>query len=93
MRWTGRDAIKQAHAAAHATIFKNSTLSIGDTTIRFLTPDMAVVRSVWSLSGQTDRGGKQEPTRTGVLTHVMTRTAGHCLIVISQNTDIVKPDN
>ena len=93
MRWIGREAIKQAHAASHATIFKNSTLSIGDTTIHFLTPDIAVARSLWSLSGQTDRGGKEEAPRTGILTHVLTRTAGHWVIVTSQNTDIIKPNN
>ena len=93
MRWIGREAIKQAHAATHATIFKNSTLTIGDTTVRFLTPDIAIARSIWSLSGQTDRAGKEEATRTGILTHVLTRTAGHWVIVISQNTDIIKPNS
>jgi uncharacterized protein (TIGR02246 family) len=93
MRWIGRETIKQAHAATHATIFKNSTLTIGDTTVRFLTPDIAIARSVWSLSGQTDRGGKEEPTRTGILTHVLTRAAGNWVIVASQNTGIVKPNN
>lgn len=90
MRWIGREAIQKAHAASHATIFKSSTLTIGDTTVRFLTPDIAIARSVWSLSGQTDRSGKEEPARTGILTHVLTRTAGHWLIVTSQNTDIIK---
>ena len=93
MRWIGREAIKQAHAATHATIFKNSTLSIGETTVRFLTSDIAITRSVWSLSGQTDRGGKMEPARTGILTHVLTRAAGNWVIVASQNTGIVKPNN
>jgi uncharacterized protein (TIGR02246 family) len=41
MRWVGRDAIEKHHAASHATIFKTSTLKIGDTTVRFLKPDVA----------------------------------------------------
>src|ERR1039457_5586894 len=36
MRRVGRDEITKAHAAVHATIFKTSTLKIGETTIRFL---------------------------------------------------------
>jgi uncharacterized protein (TIGR02246 family) len=91
IRWIGREAIKQAHAATHATIFKNSALSIGDTTIRFLTPDIAIARSLWSLTGQTERNGKVGPKRTGILTHVIVKTAGHWLIVMSQNTDVVNP--
>jgi uncharacterized protein (TIGR02246 family) len=88
----GREAIKKAHAASHATIFKMSTLKIGDTTVRFLKPDVAVARSVWALSGMTSENGQVAPTRTGILTHVLIRTDGHWLIVETQNTDIVKPN-
>jgi len=91
MRWVGRDAIKQRHAASHATIFKSSTLKIGDTTLRFLKTDIATARSVWTLSGITSESGEPVPTRTGILTHVLARIVGHWLIVLSQNTDISKP--
>jgi uncharacterized protein (TIGR02246 family) len=91
IRWVGRDAIKQHHAASHATIFKTSTLKIGDTTIRFLKPDVATARSVWILSGMTSENGQVAPTRTGILTHVLARIDGRWLIVLSQNTDIAKP--
>jgi hypothetical protein len=37
--------------------------------------------------------GMREPARTGILTHVLLRTAGHWLIVNSQNTDIVKSNS
>jgi len=91
MRWVGRDAIKQHHAASHATIFKSSTLKIGDTTIRFLKTDVATARSVWTLSGITSESGQPAPTRTGILTHVLARIDGHWLIVLTQNTDFAKP--
>ena len=91
MRWVGRDAIKQHHAASHATIFKSSTLKIGDTTLRFLKTDVATARSVWTLSGITSESGQLAPTRTGILTHVLARIDGHWLIVLTQNTDIAKP--
>src|SRR5580704_15747215 len=91
MRWVGRDAIKQHHAASHATIFKSSTLKIGDTTLRFLKADVATARSIWTLSGITSESGQLSPTRTGILTHVIARIDGHWLIVLTQNTDITKP--
>jgi len=91
MRWLGREAIKQAHAAVHATMFKTSTLKTGDTTVRFLTPDVAIARSVWSLAGITAANGQLAATRTGILTHVLMRADGHWLITLSQNTDIVTP--
>jgi uncharacterized protein (TIGR02246 family) len=91
MRWVGRDAIKKHHAESHATIFKTSTLKIGDTTVRFLKPDVATARSVWTLSGMTSQNGQVAPTRSGILTHVLARIDGHWLIVLTQNTDIAKP--
>jgi uncharacterized protein (TIGR02246 family) len=91
MRWVGREAIRQHHAASHATIFKTSTLKIGDTTVRFLKPDVAIARSVWALSGMTSENGQVAAARAGILTHVLLKTDGHWLIVASQNTDIVKP--
>ena len=91
MRWVGRDAIKQHHAASHATIFRSSTLKIGDTTVHFLRADVATARSVWTLSGITSETGQLVPTRTGILTDVLERIDGHWLIVLTQNTDIAKP--
>ncbi len=91
MRWVGRDAIKQHHAASHATIFKSSTLKIGNTTVRFLKADVATTRSGWMLSGITSETGQIAPTRTGILTHVLERIDGRWLIVLTQNTDIAKP--
>jgi len=91
MRWVGRDAIKQHHAASHATYFKSSTLKIGNTTVRFLKGEVATSRSVWTLSGITSETGLLAPSRTGILTHVLERIDGHWLIVLTQNTDIAKP--
>jgi uncharacterized protein (TIGR02246 family) len=90
MRWVGHHAIKQHHAASHATIFKSSTLKIGDTTIRFLKPDVATARSVWQLSGISSPSGQPAPPRTGILTNVLIRIDGHWLIELTQNTDIIK---
>jgi uncharacterized protein (TIGR02246 family) len=93
MRWVGREEIKKAHAASHATIFKTSTLKIGETTIRFLKPDVATARSVWTLSGLISANGQVAATRTGILTHVLVRTDGNWLIVLTQNTDIATPSS
>jgi uncharacterized protein (TIGR02246 family) len=91
VRWVGREEITKAHAAVHATIFKASTLKIGETTIRFLKPDVATARSVCTLTGQMLPNGQVAPTRTVILTHVLVRTDGHWLIMLTQNTDIVQP--
>src|ERR1700733_91233 len=93
MRWVCREEIKNAHSASHATIFKTSTLKLGETTVRFLKPDVATARSVSPLSGQMSVNGQVAPTRTGILSHVLVRTDGRWQIVMSQNTDIARPSD
>ncbi len=87
--WKGRSEIKQAHETSHANMFKNSKLSISETSIRFLKPDVAVVRSEWELVGHTDPQGETLSPRKGILTNVVTEEGGRWVIVASQNTDIM----
>ena len=91
MRWIGREAIKQAHIASHSKMFKTSTLKLDDTSIKFLKPDVAFARSLWSLSGIVSPNGEIIPPRKGILTHVLVKTGTQWLIAVTQNTDIVKP--
>lgn len=91
IRWIGRTAIKEAHQATHATMFKRSRLRIGDTSVRFLKPDVAVARSVWYLEGHTSPAGEPQPARTGILTNVLVRSLGSWRIAVTQNTDMVPP--
>jgi uncharacterized protein (TIGR02246 family) len=87
-RWIGRDAIREAHAANHATIFKTSQLAMQDVSVRFLNPDVAVLRCTAKLSGQVDRSGNIVPTRYTLLTFVLVKAGGNWSIDVAQNTDI-----
>ena len=87
--WKGRPEIKQAHENSHATMFKNSNLSIPETSIRFLRPNVAVGRSVWELVGHTSPQGETLSPQNGILTNVVTEEGGRWAIVASQNTDIM----
>ena len=90
-RWVGRTAIQEAHAASHASFFRNSQLTFGDTSIRFIKPDVAVARSHWRLTGHTTPTGEPATPRQGILTNVLVRSRGDWHIVVSQNTDVVVP--
>jgi len=89
VRWIGRHAIREAHAASHSTIFRNSQLNLRESSVRFLRPDVAVARSVTVVSGQTGSSGELLPSRSAMLTLVMVNDGGRWMIVIAQNTDIV----
>ncbi len=42
MHWQGRPEIESKHTATHRTIFRNSTLQIVESTVRFLTPTFCI---------------------------------------------------
>jgi uncharacterized protein (TIGR02246 family) len=88
--WKGREEIKKAHESTHATMFKDSRLTIADVSVRFPVADIAIARSRWVLEGHVSPEGAQLPARSGILLNVLARTSGTWLIIDSQNTDIVE---
>ena len=89
VRWMGRRAIKEAHAASHSTIFKSSQLSLREFSVRLLRPDVAVARSITMVTGQTGVSGETLPPRSTMLTLIMVKEGGRWMIAVAQNTDIV----
>ncbi len=43
LRWEGRDKVQKVHQNLHRSRFKKSSLTVKDTDIRFLKPDVALV--------------------------------------------------
>ena len=88
--WKGRAEIRQAHEVTHASMFKNSRLTILDTSVRFPLPQLAIARSRWRLEGHVGPDGQALPPRTGILLNVLTVDDGSWVIIDSQNTDVVE---
>lgn len=88
--WKGRAEIKQAHEFTHATMFKNSHLTILETSVRFPSPQFAIARAKWRLEGHVGPEGQALPPRTGLLVNVLASNRGSWAIIDSQNTDIVE---
>jgi uncharacterized protein (TIGR02246 family) len=88
--WKGRDEIKKAHEFTHATMFKNSRLTIENVSVRFPQEGIAIARARWALEGHVSPEGAPLPARNGILLNVLCRTPGGWVIIDSQNTDIVE---
>lgn len=88
MVWKGRREIETKLAAAFAFVFRESTLTITDVTVRFLTPDIAVAHVSWSMVGAKTPPGMPEP-RQGIQTQVLQKQANRWLIAALQNTNSV----
>jgi uncharacterized protein (TIGR02246 family) len=75
--WKGRGEIEKKHTEIHAYIFRDSTLTIGEIQTRFLTPEIAVVHIMWSLTGNRNPDGSDGQPRKGIFTQVLQKQNGN----------------
>lgn len=86
--WKGRAELERKLAAAFSFVFRESTLTIGEVQVRFLTSKIALAHVRWSMVGARTPAGIPEP-REGIQTLVLTKRAGQWLIAGFQNTHSV----
>ena len=86
--WKGRAEIESKLTAAFAMVFRDSTLTITQVEVRFLTPQMAVAHVGWTMTGARTPPNIPEP-RQGIQTQVLRKTAGTWRIAAFQNTNAV----
>ena len=88
--WHDRASIRTAHAYGLERIFNTSTLSVDETRVKHLSPDVVVVHARMTLSGQTPIGKIRRPgSRTNVFSFVAHRAGAGWLCASAHNTDIV----
>ena len=86
----GRSAFQALMTRAHAMQFKDSTRTTLATTVKFLTPEIAVVHSTWRISGDRRADGSLLPQpREGVMTRVVVKRNGTWGVVAAHNTNSV----
>jgi uncharacterized protein (TIGR02246 family) len=86
--WKGRAEIESKLTAAFAFVFRDSTLTITEVQVRFLSPEFAVAHIRWTMTGAKTPPGIPEP-RQGIQTQVLQKTGGKWLIAAFQNTNAV----
>jgi uncharacterized protein (TIGR02246 family) len=84
--WKGRAQIESKLKAAFAFVFHESQLTITDTSVRFLSPTIAVAHVSWTMTGAKTPPGIPEP-KQGIETQVLQKKSGHWLIQAFQNTN------
>lgn len=86
--WRGRAEIESKLTAAFSFVFRESTLTIKDVSVRFLSPVIAVARVRWSMEGARTPPGVVEP-KQGIQLQVLKKQAGRWLIAEFQNTNSI----
>lgn len=87
--WHNRDSIRRAHAYGLSVIFKDSTLRLRSTRVKWLSDDIAVVHARLSLTGQTSADGVSVPMpRQALMSFVVRKGPNGWRCVSAQNTDV-----
>ena len=76
--WHDRESIRKAHAYGLERIFNESTLAVGETRVKPLRSDVAIVHARMMLSGHAN-----------IFSFVVHRTGNRWLCASAQNTDVV----
>jgi uncharacterized protein (TIGR02246 family) len=83
----GRAAWLEAHARMHKTLFTDSVWTTQKVDVKFVRPDLAVARVLWSTTGDKVRHIKHGEPREGIFTWILDKRDGKWLIIASQNTE------
>lgn len=85
--WKGQAEIETQLSRLFATVFRNSTWTATEVSIRYLGSDVAIVHVKWQLAGAVTGGGKPAPPRQGIATQVLEKRGGVWKIAAFQNTN------
>ena len=67
--------------------FKEATLTLLETEVRFLKPDMAVAHWSWKVDGDKNADGTPRWQRFGLMTMVAQKRSGAWQVVVAQSTN------
>jgi uncharacterized protein (TIGR02246 family) len=85
----GRADFETFHVRLLSGRFKDSTISVLQTTTRFLRPDMAVVHWSWRIEGDRNPDGTPRQPRYGMMTLVAEKKVGNWQVIVGQNTNAI----
>jgi len=86
--WRGRPEIERKIREGFEFVFAQSTLTITDVDVRFLSPSTAVAHVRWTMVGAKTPPNMPEP-RQGIQLQILTKQAAGWLIASLQNTNSV----
>ena len=81
----GREDFEKYHARLLSGRFNQSTMTVLQTAVRFLRPDLAIVHWSWKIAGDRNADGTLREPRYGMMTMIVEKQHGRWLVVASQN--------
>jgi uncharacterized protein (TIGR02246 family) len=88
--WRSRQELQTKLAAAFASVFARSTMTIVGTDVQWVKPDVAVAHVTWTMTGAASpTGAGSDAPEQGIQTQVLVKRAGTWRISAFQNTNSV----
>ncbi len=92
VNWRGeplgtRQAVEDEHARLFADLYKNTQRTDLVKTIKYLSPELAVVDDYWTMTGARKRDGSDWPYRAGYANMVMAKRNGRWIVIVSHTAD------
>ena len=92
VNWRGeplgtRQAVEDEHAKLFADLYKNTRRTDTVKSIRYLSPEFAVVDDYWTMTGARKRDGSDWPYRAGYANFVMAKRNGRWIVIVSHTAD------
>jgi uncharacterized protein (TIGR02246 family) len=85
----GRPDFEKYHVRLLSGRFNQSTMTLLQTAVRFLRPEVAIVHWSWKIVGDRNPDGTSRAPRYGLITMVVEKRGGNWLVVASQNDNAV----
>lgn len=92
VNWRGealgtRQEVEEEHAKLFADLYKNSHRTDEVKSIKYITPELAVVDDYWSMTGAKKRDGSDWPYRAGLYSFLMAKQNGRWMVTVSHAAD------
>jgi uncharacterized protein (TIGR02246 family) len=85
----GRSDFEKYHSRLLSGRFHETKLTLLQTEVRFLQPDMAVIHWSWKVVGDKNIDGTPREQRFGLMTMVAQKRSGAWQVVVAQNTNAI----
>ncbi len=86
-----RKEFEEDHAKSHEGMFRESVLTMKNSAVKFIRPDVAVAHAEWSLKDVKNPDGTLRQPQQGIFTWAVEKRKGKWLIIAAQNTIIREP--
>ena len=92
VNWRGeplgtRQAVEEEHAKLFADLYKNTHRTDEVKTIKYISPELAVVDDYWTMTGAKKRDGSDWPYRAGLYNFIMAKRGGRWIVIASHAAD------